>query len=92
MRISACFRFVDLCCSAAAARHTAVPKHQCVHISLSTGKAYFHAGPVLIRDTGAATEARFAKTNLLRDMARSFRSNFPLAFLQGLRPSRDGGK
>jgi hypothetical protein len=55
-------------------------------------KGIFHAGPVLIRDTGAATEARFAKTNLLRDMARSFRSNFPLAFLQGLRPSRDGGK
>jgi len=42
-------------------------------------KGIFHAGPVLIRDAGAAAEVRFAKTNLLRDMAPSFRSNFPLA-------------
>jgi len=42
-------------------------------------KGIFHAGPVLIRDAGAAAEVRFTKANLLRDMARSIRSNFPLA-------------
>jgi hypothetical protein len=58
--------------------HSPVEAAVCAYFIVNW-KGIFHAGPVLIRDAGAAAEVRFAKTNLLHDMARSFRSNFPLA-------------
>jgi hypothetical protein len=67
--------------------HSRVEAAVCAYFIVNW-KGIFHAGPVLIRDTGAATEARFAKTNFLRDMALRYPAKFLLASLQALRSLR----
>jgi len=67
--------------------HSPVEAAVCAYFIVNW-KGIFHAGAVLIRDTGAATEARFAKTNFLRDMALRYPSKFPVAFLQARRSLR----